>query len=91
VEIPEPLRPYVAVKGSLALDGVSLTVAAWDEPHAVVALVPYTLEHTIASEYEEGSEVNLEVDLFARYLERLLVSRGMLAARKGSAAGTARP
>jgi len=91
VEIPEPLRPYVAVKGSLALDGVSLTVAAWEEPYAVVALVPYTLEHTIASEYEEGSQVNLEVDLLARYLERLVVSRGMLAARKGSPVGTARP
>ncbi len=91
VEIPEPLRPYVAVKGSLAVDGVSLTVAAWDEPSAVVALVPYTLEHTIASEYEEGSRVNLEVDLIARYLERLAVSRGMLAAGKGSPAGSARP
>ena len=91
VEIPEPLRPYVAVKGSMALDGVSLTVAAWDEPHAVVALVPYTLEHTIASEYEEGSEVNLEVDLLARYLERLLVSRRTLADRAVAPAGTPRP
>ncbi len=91
VEIPEPLRPYVAAKGSLALDGVSLTVAAWEDPHGVVALVPYTLEHTIASEYKEGSQVNLEVDLLARYLERLLVSRGMLAARAGAPAGTARP
>lgn len=71
VEIAEPLRPYVAVKGSITLDGVSLTVAGLDEPCAVVALVPYTLEHTIASDYEEGSNVNLEVDLIARYLDRL--------------------
>ncbi len=91
VEIPEALRRYVAVKGSLALDGASLTVAAWEEPRAVVALVPYTLEHTIASEYEEGSDVNLEVDLLARYLERLAVSRGMLTPRHGVSAGTARP
>jgi riboflavin synthase len=78
VEIPETLRRYVALKGSLTLDGVSLTVAAWEEPRATVALVPYTLEHTIASEYHEGSAVNLEVDLLARYLERLAISRGLL-------------
>jgi len=79
VIVPEPLRRYVATKGSLTLDGVSLTVAAWQEPRATVALVPYTLEHTIASDYEEGSDVNLEVDLLARYLERLAQARGLLA------------
>ncbi len=78
VEIPLPLRRYVAAKGSVTLDGVSLTVAAWEEPRLAVALVPYTLEHTIASEYHEGSDVNLEVDLLARYLERLADSRGLL-------------
>lgn len=71
VEIPHPLRRYVAEKGSVALDGISLTVASWEDPCATVALVPYTLEHTIASEYEEGRDVNLEVDLIARYLDRL--------------------
>ena len=79
VEVPETLRPYVAPKGSVAVDGVSLTIAAWDEPRATVALVPYTLEHTIASEYQEGGIVNLEVDILARYLERLLMSRGLAA------------
>jgi len=79
VEIPEPLRRYVAEKGSLALDGVSLTVAAWEDPCAVVALVPYTLEHTIASDYRERTDVNLEVDLLARYIERLATSGRMLA------------
>ena len=79
VIVPESLARYVAAKGSLTLDGVSLTVAAWEEPRASVALVPYTLEHTIASEYEEGSDVNLEVDLLARYIERLAQSRGLLA------------
>jgi len=78
VEIPEGLRPYVAPKGSLAVDGISLTIAAWAEPCATVALVPYTLEHTIASEYQEGGIVNLEVDIVARYLERLMVSRGLV-------------
>lgn len=78
VEVPASLRRYVAAKGSVTLDGVSLTVAAWEEPRLAVALVPYTLEHTIASEYHEGSDVNLEVDLLARYLERLADSRGLL-------------
>ena len=91
VEVPASLAPYVAVKGSLALDGVSLTVAAWEASRAVVALVPYTLEHTIASEYEEGTDVNLEVDLLARYLERLAVARGMLAPPSGLAAERGRP
>jgi len=76
IEIPGPLRRYVAEKGSLAVDGVSLTVAAWADPVAIVALVPYTLSHTIASEYEPGGIANLEVDIIARYLERLLEARG---------------
>jgi riboflavin synthase len=78
VEIPEALWSYVAPKGSLAVDGISLTIAAWAQPCATVALVPYTLEHTIASEYQEGGIVNLEVDIVARYLERLMVSRGLV-------------
>jgi len=76
IEAPEPLFRYIAMKGSIAVDGVSLTVAAWSDPVFTVALIPYTLEHTIASEYRKGARVNLEVDLIARYLERLLASRG---------------
>jgi len=75
IEIPEALRKFVAVKGSLAVDGVSLTVADWEEPCAILALVPYTLAHTIAAEYAPGHRVNLEVDILARYLERLLDAR----------------
>jgi riboflavin synthase len=76
IEIPQPLRRYVAEKGSLSVDGISLTVAAWIDPVAVVALVPYTLSHTIASEYKPGARVDLEIDIVARYLERLLDARG---------------
>lgn len=76
VEIPPPLRPYVAMKGSICFDGVSLTVAGLTGSVATVALIPYTLSHTIASEYREGGRVNLEVDLVARYLDRLLAERG---------------
>jgi riboflavin synthase len=74
VEIPDPLLPYVAMKGSISFDGVSLTVAGLEGPVASVALIPYTLGHTIASDYREGDRVNLEVDLVARYLERLLAT-----------------
>ena len=70
-----------AEKGSLALDGVSLTVADLTGPHAIIAIVPYTLEHTIASEYVEGGDVNLEVDILARYMERLAAARGFLGTR----------
>lgn len=80
VEVPAALRPYVAPKGSIAIDGVSLTIAALEDPVLVVALIPYTLEHTIASDYREGSRVNLEVDLVARYLDRLLAARGLVPA-----------
>jgi riboflavin synthase len=65
-------------------------VAACEGARAVVALVPYTLEHTIASEYEEGTDVNLEVDLLARYLERLAMTRGILAAPPGLEARSGR-
>ena len=92
IEIPAPLVRFVAEKGSLAVDGVSLTVAAFVEPIAAVALVPYTLSHTIASDYTPGGRVNLEVDIVARYLERLLEARGYFNEAVGvaSAAGRTR-
>lgn len=68
---PEPLRRYVAIKGSVALDGVSLTVAEIDETGFGVVLIPHTLQATTWSERERGDQLNLEVDLFARYIERL--------------------
>jgi riboflavin synthase len=79
IESPEALQRFIAMKGSIAVDGVSLTVAGVSDPAFTVALIPYTLEHTIASEYRKGTRVNLEVDLIARYLERLLA--GEAAAR----------
>jgi len=78
VEIPEACRRFVARKGSIAIDGTSLTVADWADPIAEIAIVPFTLEHTIASSYAPGTRVNLEVDLIARYLDRLLEARGAL-------------
>jgi len=78
IEVPEAMRRFVASKGSITVDGVSLTVAAWEDPLLTVALVPHTLACTTASEYEPGRLVNLESDLVARALERLLEARGLL-------------
>ena len=77
-DIPEACLRGVAEKGSIAIDGTSLTVAHWADPVCEIAIVPFTLEHTIASSYAPGTRVNLEVDLIARYLDRLLEARGAL-------------
>jgi len=72
IRLPESISRFVAEKGSLAVDGVSLTVAACAGDTCEIALVPYTLEHTVARGYARGRKVNLEVDLVARYVARLL-------------------
>ena len=75
ISLPEALAHYVAEKGSIAVDGVSLTVTAVGDGFFGVALIPHTLANTLAGEYAAGSMVNLEVDLLARYLERLVRTR----------------
>lgn len=72
IELPAELAPFVAEKGSIAVDGTSLTVTAATESGFGVALIPHTLQHTIAGNYRPGMSVNLEVDVVARYLERLV-------------------
>jgi riboflavin synthase len=72
LEVPAALARFVAEKGSLAVDGVSLTVAGADGVTCEIALIPHTLRRTIAGAYAPGHRVNLEVDLIARYLARLL-------------------
>ncbi|HEY3194028.1 MAG TPA: riboflavin synthase [Candidatus Dormibacteraeota bacterium] len=74
IELPGTLSKFVAVKGSIAVDGVSLTVAAVDKPPGTfkVALIPHTLEATIAGGYRKGTIVNLEADVIARYVARNL-------------------
>ncbi len=71
-EVPAVLERYIAEKGSICIDGTSLTVnqvgAGWFE----VNIIPHTMQETIISDYQTGTVVNLEVDLIARYLERLL-------------------
>lgn len=68
---PAALLRYVAVKGSICVDGVSLTVNAVDATGFEVNLVPHTLQHTAFGATADGAEVNLEVDVIARYVERL--------------------
>lgn len=70
--LPESLRRYAARKGSMCIDGVSLTVNDVADGRVLVTLVPHTLGHTIMQHYREGTRVNVEVDLVARYVERLL-------------------
>lgn len=72
IGLPGDLARYVAEKGSVAVDGTSLTVTAVGDGFFGVALIPHTLANTIAGEYRQGAVVNLEVDLIARYLERLV-------------------
>ena len=72
---PAPLLRYIAAKGSVCVDGVSLTVNAVDGEGFEVALVPHTLAHTAFGATSIGDEVNLEIDLVARYVERLLQER----------------
>jgi riboflavin synthase len=74
----EDISPYIASKGSVAVDGVSLTVNAVDSEGFEVNIVPYTLESTIFQYYKIDTPVNIEVDLLARYVGRLLESQGKI-------------
>ena len=74
-EAPMALLRYVAHKGSVCVDGVSLTVNEVDDAGFEVALIPHTVEHTAFHALREGDAVNIEVDLLARYVERLLDTR----------------
>ncbi|MBM28326.1 MAG: riboflavin synthase [Halieaceae bacterium] len=71
VAAPENLARYIAMKGSICVDGTSLTVNQVDGASFELTIIPQTWEETVFSEYEVGSPVNLEVDVIARYLERL--------------------
>ncbi|MGH1485720.1 MAG: riboflavin synthase [Cellvibrionaceae bacterium] len=73
VRAPQVLAKYIAHKGSITVDGTSLTVNAVNGDEFELAIVPHTLEKTVMDSYQPGTQVNLEVDLIARYLERLLL------------------
>jgi riboflavin synthase len=73
IEAPAELAKYIAHKGSICVDGTSLTVNAVRGAVFELNIVPHTLQETIMEGYKVGSQVNLEVDLIARYLERLML------------------
>ena len=72
IELPAELARYVAKKGSICVDGVSLTVNEVNAAIFEVNIIPHTLEHTVIGNCAAGTRVNIEVDLVARYLERML-------------------
>lgn len=71
IEIPRPLMRYVAVKGFIAVDGLSLTVVELGEDFFIVSLIDYTQRHTTIGKRQIGDVVNLEVDIIAKYVESL--------------------
>lgn len=73
--LPPKLAPYVVHKGSITLDGVSLTVSRLAEEEFDVSLIPTTLERTTLGSLPVGGQVNVEVDVIAKYVERLLATR----------------
>ncbi|MDF1830979.1 MAG: riboflavin synthase [Porticoccaceae bacterium] len=73
IKAPAELARYIAHKGSISVDGTSLTVNAVSGDEFELNIVPHTLEHTVFGAYQGGAKVNLEVDVIARYLERLLL------------------
>ncbi len=75
VRIPRELDRYLILKGSITLDGVSLTIASLDNSIASVAIIPHTYENTVMREYRPGSAVNVEVDVIGKYVEKLLGTR----------------
>jgi riboflavin synthase len=72
VDLPQDLLRYCVEKGSIALDGVSVTVAGVDDEGVEIALVPHTLEQTTLGSRAPGDFVNVEVDILAKYVERLI-------------------
>ncbi len=75
IEAPEELLRFCVEKGSVAAAGTALTIAELRDDAFCVALIPYTLEHTTLGSLTPGDEVNLEVDVLAKYVERLVDSR----------------
>lgn len=75
VQVPEDLARYVVPKGSLTIDGISLTVAGWRENVVDTAIIPYTYEHTTLRDRKPGDAVNLEADILGKYIERYLEAR----------------
>lgn len=75
VEVPESFAPYIVPQGSIAIDGISLTVARWNGRIAEIAIIPFTYDHTNVRDKKIGDAVNLEGDVLGKYVERYLEAR----------------
>jgi riboflavin synthase len=75
VRVPEEFARYIVPKGSIAIDGISLTVARWHDNISEVAIIPYTYDHTNIRDRKPGDAVNLEGDILGKYVERYLEAR----------------
>jgi riboflavin synthase len=75
VQVPEDFSRYIVPKGSITIDGVSLTVARWSRSIAEIAVIPYTYEHTNLRDRKPGDAVNVEGDILGKYIERHLEAR----------------
>jgi riboflavin synthase len=90
VRVPEDLRGYVVEKGSIAIDGISLTVAEWRDGVASIAIIPFTYEHTNVASMAAGDMVNIECDILAKYVESLLAARELKPAARGAETAASR-
>jgi riboflavin synthase len=72
IEVPTELERYLVFKGSIAIDGISLTVASVTGPHVGVTIIPHTWTHTNLHRHKPGDKVNLETDVIAKYVEKML-------------------
>jgi len=79
ISVPEALAKFIASKGSVSLDGISLTVNEVNENSFGVNIIPHTWEHTTLSTRKEGDKLNIEIDMLARYVVRALDLRGEVA------------
>jgi riboflavin synthase len=71
IRVPSGLKKYIVEKGSLALDGISLTVAGMEDDLVSFTIIPHTYEHTAIQSYRPGARANIEVDILAKHLEKL--------------------
>lgn len=91
VKAPDELAKYIAHKGSITTDGVSLTVNQVNGAEFMLWVIPHTLQETVLGDYRVGTKINLEVDLIARYLERLLQGEKAAEAKPSSVDGIDMP
>jgi riboflavin synthase len=76
IRFEAPFAKYLIPVGSIAVDGVSLTIAGLMNEQFVVSIIPHTLENTIFQTYQTGTRVNLEFDMVGKYIERMMGGRG---------------